>query len=228
MNSSETLLYEEDDMLQLSGIQHYMFCPRQWALIQLDQIWEDNYLTTEGILLHQHVDNPFLRETGHTAALTLRGIRIASHTIGLSGITDALEIHPHDNAPSGKKALLASRMFDALPVEYKRGKPKTNDCDRMQVASQALILEEMLSIHIDKGAIFYWETRHREYVDIDDAMKEKVRVIAKEMHEVFDSRKMPTPVKRKECKSCSLIDQCLPALNGKDVKKYLKESLLQL
>lgn len=228
MNSSKPLLYEEDDMLQLSGIQHYMFCPRQWALIHLDQIWADNYLTAEGTLLHHNVDNPFIRETGHDITLTIRGLRIASPQLGLSGITDALEIIPRDNAPKKKKDLLASGLFDALPVEYKRGKPKTNDCDRMQVAAQAMILEEMLGIHIAKGAIFYWETRHREYINVDDVIREKVRTIAEEMHKIFDSRELPHPNKKKECRSCSLLDQCVPTLTGKNVKTYLHKSFTQL
>lgn len=155
MNSSDTPPYKDEQLLQLSGIQHYMFCPRQWALIHLEQVWADNYLTAEGSLLHQNVDNPFFRESGRGNTITLRGIRLASNRLGLSGITDAVEIYPHPDAPKGKKQILESRRFEALPVEYKRGKPKLNDCDRSQLCAQAMILEEMLGVEINRGAIFY-------------------------------------------------------------------------
>ena len=137
-----TPLYEEEEMLQLSGIQHYVFCPRQWALIHLEQLWTDNSLTTEGSLLHENVDNPFIRETNGSQTITLRGFRLASPVLGLSGIADAIEIYPYENAPTSKQALLKSKLYDALPIEYKRGKPKTTDCDRIQVTTQAIILEE--------------------------------------------------------------------------------------
>ncbi|MDE6408663.1 MAG: CRISPR-associated protein Cas4 [Muribaculaceae bacterium] len=225
MSSSNLSRYDEEEMLQLAGIQHYMFCPRQWALIHIEQVWEENYLTTEGSLLHQNVDNPFMRETGHTDVLTLRGLRISSSQLGISGIADALEIHPYDDAPKGKADILKNKRYEALPVEYKRGKPKINDCDRMQVAAQCVLLEEMLGIPIHRGAIFYWETRHREYVNVDQEMKGRVVKICAEMHEIFQSRRMPIAVKRRECRSCSLYDQCLPSLQGKSVKKYLKDSI---
>ncbi len=228
MNSSKTFRYNEDEMLQLSGIQHYMFCPRQWALIHLDQVWTDNYLTTEGSLLHKNVDNPFFRETGHGSVLTLRGLKIASYQLGLSGITDAVEIHPYDNAPKRKSEIIKSHLFEALPIEYKRGKPKTNDCDRIQVAAQASILEEMLGVRINKGAIFYWETRHREYVEITPTMKEMVVKLSNEMHEMFKRRRIPTAVKRRECRSCSIYDYCLPTIKGRSVKKYFLESMATL
>lgn len=211
-------------MLQLSGIQHYVFCPRQWALMQLEQVWIDNSLTAEGSLLHKNVDNPFARETSASSVITLRGIRLDSSSLGFSGIADAVEIIPFENAPSSKKDILMSKLYLARPVEYKRGKPKTSDCDRLQVVCQAMILEEMLGVDIPQGAIFYWETRHREYFDITEGMKEDVRSISFQMHSIVDSQVLPPAVRKKHCNKCSLLDYCIPSLTGKSACKYISES----
>ena len=228
MSSSDLSIYTDEEMLQLSGIQHFVFCPRQWALIHLEQVWADNALTMEGSLLHQNVDNPFFREKGHSAAITLRGFRLASPRLGLSGIADAVEIYPFPNAPDNKKDILKSLLFEAIPIEYKRGKPKLSDCDRMQVAAQALILEEMLKVDIDKGAIFYWETRHREYINIDEDMKRRVMEISSEMHLTARSGILAPAVRKKHCNNCSLLDYCLPSLSGKSAKKYIQNSFSEI
>lgn len=221
-------LYTDEEMLQLSGIQHYVFCPRQWALIHIEQIWADNILTAEGSLLHQNVDNPFLRETNGSQTITLRGLRLASPTLGLSGIADAIEIYPHDNAPTTKQALLKSKMYDVLPIEYKHGKPKINDCDRVQVTVQAIILEEMLGVKINKGAIFYWEVRHREYFDISSDLRDLAFKTAAEMHAVFNGGVLPGAIKKSHCKSCSLVDLCCPSLMGRSAKRYISESIASI
>lgn len=161
----ENLLYNDEELLQLSGIQHFVFCPRQWALIYLEQAWSDNHLTAEGSLIHENVDNPSFRNTNGSPIITLRGIRLVSHILGFSGIADTVEIHPMNNAPTSKKDILKSKKYTLIPIEYKHGKRKISDCDRIQVATQAIILEEMLDIHITQGAIFYWTERHREYFD---------------------------------------------------------------
>ncbi len=218
-------LYNEEEMLQLSGIQHYVFCPRQWALIHIEQVWRDNYLTTEGSLLHENVDNPFLRETNGSQTITLRGFRLASAVLGLSGIADAIEIYPYENAPTSKQALLKSKLYDILPIEYKRGKPKISDCDRIQVTAQAIILEEMLGVKISKGAIFYWEIRHREYFDISTELKEETITIASEMHSTFNRKAIPRTIKKAHCQKCSLIDYCLPSIGGRSAIKYISDSI---
>ncbi len=225
MNSIDSsCLYSEDELLQLSGIQHFAFCPRQWALIQLDQIWEDNYLTSEGTMLHQNVDNPFLRETNGSNIITLRGFKITSLSLGLNGIADAIEIYPFKNAPTSKKALLKSKLYDALPIEYKRGKPKANNCDRLQVTAQGMILEEMLGIKIKKGAVFYWEIRHREYFDITDELRADVRTMTSQMHSIIKNGDLPQTIKKAHCRNCSLIDQCMPSIKRQSAKKYILDS----
>ena len=217
--------YRDEEMLQLSGIQHYVFCPRQWALIHLEQLWDDTYLTAEGSLLHANVDNPFTRETNGSGLLTLRGIRLVSSRLGLSGIADAVEIYPFEDAPKVKSSLLKSKKYDLIPVEYKRGRRKANDCDCLQVVAQAMILEEMLGVMIKRGAIFYWEERHREYFDINDDMRDKVEKAVSDMHKIMSESSLPLAHKCSSCKSCSLIDRCLPALSGKSASKYINDTL---
>ncbi len=220
--------FSDEDLIPLSGIQHYVFCPRQWALWQLDQVWDDNALTVEGSWLHRNVDNPFFRESGADGAITLRGLRVASHTLGFSGICDAVEIYPKENAPKGKKAMLKSGQFEAMPVEYKHGRPKANDCDRMQVVAQAVMLEEMLGVRIDRGAVFYWETRHREHFDITSEMRERLAMLAGEMHDILRHRTLPAADRKPHCRNCSLKDTCLPEMSGKSAKAYLRKSLAEI
>lgn len=205
----------------MSGIQHFVFCPRQWALIHLEQQWEDNALTIEGHLLHENVDNPNIRERNGSAVITLRGVRLASKKIGLSGVADAVELHPYPDAPSSKQSLLDSRQFDIFPVEYKRGKIKVEDCDRIQLAAQAMILEEIFDKKIDCGAIFYWEMRHREYVNISMELRETVIAMSQLMHKCFEQSVTPKAIRQSRCRSCSLLDICAPSLLNKNVTKYL-------
>lgn len=214
-------MYSEDEMLMLSGIQHYVFCPRQWALIHIEQLWGENYLTMEGQLLHSRVDDPTIREKNGSDIFTLRGIRLASQTLGFSGIADAIEIRPFADAPKNKRQLLSSKNFEAIPVEFKRGHKKLNDCDRIQVCAQAMIFEEMTGVEIKKGTIFYWEERHREYVEIDDSIRSQVHVISENMHKILSSGKTPKPIYSKSCKACSLYDLCNPKINNKSVAVYL-------
>lgn len=214
-------------MLPLSGIQHYVFCPRQWALIHLEQLWDDNRLTTEGSLLHANVDNPATRETNGSDIITLRGLRLASSRLGLSGIADAVEIKPMPSAPAGKQALLKSKLYTAMPIEYKRGRRKISDCDRIQVAAQAIILEEILGITIPTGAVFYWEERHREYFDISTDLRTRVEDIASQMHQIYTQQLLPKAIKRHECRSCSLVSMCMPSIAHKSVNTYLKNAMTE-
>lgn len=220
--------YSDDEMLQLSGIQHFVFCPRQWALIHIEQLWDDNHLTAEGTLQHSNVDDPFTRETNGSEVITLRGLRIASSRLGLSGIADALELHPLDNAPTGKDALLRSKLYTAIPIEYKHGSRKASDCDRIQVAAQAMALEEMMGIRITQGAIFYWKERHREYFEISDELRMLASEVAHSMHRILESGTIPKAKARKGCKSCSLLDSCLPAITTKSASEYCSAVLSSL
>lgn len=217
----------EDDMLMLSGIQHFMFCPRQWALIHIEQRWSENRLTAEGQLLHERVDDPKVRQKNGDV-ITLRGVPLVSHELGLYGIADAIELKP---APAGSVGITHRRyagLWLPYPVEYKHGHSKISDCDRVQLSAQAMCLEEMYGISISLGAIFYWQTKHREVVELDAALRQKTLKLAKQMHEVFHKGMTPAAVKCPHCRSCSLIDECLPQLSQRwTVKNYLKRRLYE-
>lgn len=219
-------MYKEDDMLMLSGIQHFRFCSRQWALIHLEQQWEDNRLTVEGQLLHKHVDDPFYRQKCGEH-ITLRSVSIASRELGLYGISDAIELLPADGVTDTIQHPRYPGHWTPLPVEYKHGKPKTNEVDEVQLAAQAMCLEEMYSIHISYGAFFYGEIRHRVGVEITPRLRDIVKECATEMHRIYESRQIPMASGGKHCGRCSLKDICVPRVKGcGNVESYLKHNLL--
>lgn len=220
-------MYAEDDMLMLSGIQHFMFCPRQWALIHIEQSWEENRLTMEGQLLHTNVDNPSYRQkNGET--ITLRSVSIASKTLGLYGVTDAVELLPATEEEGGILHKAYSGLWRPFPVEYKRGKPKRTSIDEVQLAAQVMCLEEMYDICIEYGALYYGETRHREVISINQTLRNQTIECAKEMHRVFGAGTIPKAEKGKHCKNCSLVDICMPDMdNCSKVSTYLKKYLYE-
>ena len=219
-------MYSEDDMLMLSGIQHYRFCPRQWALIHLEQQWDDNRLTIEGQLLHKHVDDPFYRQKCGNH-ITLRSVSIASKELGLYGISDAIELQPSEDIADTIRHPKYPGRWLLVPVEYKHGKPKKHEVDEVQLAAQAMCLEEMYGIHIAYGSFFYAEIRHRMEVEITPRLRDIVRECATEMHCIFQSRCLPKASYGKHCDRCSLKNICLPEVNAnKNVAAYLHNNLL--
>lgn len=219
------MYYEDDQMLMLSGIQHYMYCPRQWALIHIEQQWEENHLTAEGKLLHQNVDNPSYRQK-NDGVITLRAVHIASHSLGLYGITDAIELLPTDSLTDAITHPHFPGIWRPYPVEYKRGHRKPDERDEVQLAAQVICLEEMYGIHIPEASLFYFETRHREVIPIDEHLRKSTYELSKAMHTTFESGFTPKAEARKGCRSCSLIDICTPELTKKSsVTHYLKRLL---
>lgn len=217
--------YSEDEMLMLSGIQHYMFCPRQWALIHIEQQWDENRLTTEGELLHQNVDDPSYRQKNGDI-ITLHSLPIASKELGLYGISDAIELlHTSDEADAIHHEKYPG-LWTPFPIEYKHGKPKSDERDEVQLAAQVICLEEMYNIHINKGALFYGETRRRENIEITEHLRYTTRRCAEEMHNIFKSGITPTAVKQPHCKNCSLTDLCLPELNRCSSASYYLNCIL--
>lgn len=211
----------------LSGIQHYMFCPRQWALIHIEQQWAENRLTTEGQLLHKNVDNPFYRQkNGDT--ITLRSLHIASKRLGLYGITDAVELIPSDSPEDSITHNRYPGYWKPYPVEYKRGHSKPDERDEVQLAAQAMCLEEMYGINIPYGALYYDEVKHRETIAISDGLRKTTQQCAKQMHDIFKSGIMPKPVKASHCRNCSLKDICMPEMSDcTQVKTYLNNNLYE-
>jgi len=216
--------YKDDELLLLSGIQHIAFCPRQWALIHIEQQWEENVKTIEGKHLHDRVDDPFDRDSD-TKLVVWRSVNLISYALGLSGRADVVEFRP-----SGDGIELSGKPGKWLPypVEYKRGKPKPDDRDKVQLCAQAMCMEEMFDTTIDEGALFYGEIRRRTTVEFNTPLRDQVAAYAAEMHKLFKQGITPPPVYKSHCKSCSLFDICLPKplISYKSASEYLKTELL--
>lgn len=204
--------YKEEDYLMLSGIQHYAFCRRQWALIHLEQQWKENEYTIEGELFHKRAHDAYFTEKRKDIIIT-RGLPVHSRKMGVSGVCDIVEFEKSEEGIS----LFGHRgLYKVYPVEYKKGSPKDTEMDILQLTAQAMCLEEMFSCEITEGAIFYGETRHREIVLIDETRKKNVCETFEEMHQLYNRRHTPKVKWSKSCNGCSLRDLCLPRL-GKAV-----------
>lgn len=219
--------YAEDDMLMLSGIQHYAFCPRQWALIHIEQQWNENLLTTEGHIMHQHVDDPFYRKKMGDH-ICLRSVSLASRELGLYGISDMIELHPTTECSTAITHPSYPGYWIPYPVEYKHGKPKRDDIDLVQLTAQAMCLEEQYGITISSGAIFYGEIRRRVGVEFTEELRFAVRTYAASMHDIFENGKIPLAALRPYCKSCSLKDICMPeTATCESASQYLRCNLYE-
>lgn len=212
----------EEDWLQLSGIQHFAFCRRQWALIHIENQWSENYWTVDGSLMHENAHDQGFKES-RGDLLTVRGIAIHSHELGVSGQCDVVEFHKcHDGIPLKNR----EGLWLPYPVEYKRGKPKEGDADELQLCGQAICLEEMLCCDIPKGALYYGEPRHRLEVEFTEDLRKQVRDSLEEMHELYKKHYTPKVKPTKACSSCSIKDLCVPKLmRVKKVSDYLKSSM---
>lgn len=218
----------QDDDLQLSGIQHFSFCRRQWALIHIEDQWQENGLTAEGRVQHDRVHDESISDF-RGGVLTLRGMRIRSDRLRVSGVCDAVEFTPD---PDGIALRGREGLWRPCPVEYKHGAGKLSDCDRLQLAAQALCLEEMLCCEIPAGVLFYWKTRRRERVEIDAGLREKTERMLREMREYYDRHYTPRVKPGKACESCSLSDVCLPRLLRKgeaaSVAEYVRRHAAEM
>ncbi|WP_248512311.1 CRISPR-associated protein Cas4 [Sporosarcina sp. NCCP-2222] len=214
--------YKEEEYLMLSGLQHFVFCRRQWALIHIEQEWEENVLTVEGNLLHEKADDPYIREKrGNT--LYVRALPVHSRILGISGICDLVEFTRNDQGVflHGEEA-----KYVPKPIEYKRGKPKKHDADLIQLTAQVMCLEEMLGTDIKEAAFYYQEIRRRDNHVITSELRRKVADLTKEMHVYYERRYTPKVKTGKHCDSCSLRHKCLPELVGREsVSTYMKRML---
>ena len=214
----DQIIYSEDDLLPLSGLQHIIFCKRQAALIHIEQAWAENRLTAEGRIMHDKVHEGGSESRGNVRveyAMPLRSLRL-----GLIAKADVVEFHRVDGPENGQ--IPEWRPF---PVEYKHGKPKKDNSDRVQLCAQAMCLEEMLNVQIAQGALFYGATRRREDVIFDDELRAFTRNVAREFHELVLERVTPKATYSKKCDNCSLYELCLPKTVGKNrrIKNYLKD-----
>lgn len=216
------MAYEEEDFLQLSGIQHFLFCRRQWALIHVEQQWAENLRTADGRLMHQNVHDAQFR-TRRGDLLTVRGMKIHSARLGLSGECDAVEFR---RSPNGVPLAMTEGLWLPYPVEYKRGSVKPNHMDEAQLCAQAMCLEEMFCCDIPDGALFYGETRHRQAVSFSPELRREVTETVREMHQLFRRGSTPRVKPTKACNACSLKDLCLPGLmRAHSVSAYLQDQL---
>lgn len=214
------MIFNEDDLLSVSALSHLLFCERRAALIHIEQAWAENLFTAEGRIMHERVHEANRESRGDVRiefGMPLRSLRL-----GLIGKADVVEFH---RKPASQKE--KSAEWVPFPVEYKRGKPKKDNCDKVQLCAQALCLEEMLNVEIPCGALFYGKTRRRRDVDFDHALRLETEDAAKRLHGLIESRLTPSPVYTPKCKSCSLFNMCLPKTVEKrhSVKQYLSRAL---
>jgi len=198
--------------IPISALQHYAYCPRQCALIHLEQNWAENRFTAHGRIVHQRVDSK--RSEIRLGTRIERSVEVRSEEYNLSGKLDALEI----DLETG----------DLCPVEYKRGKPKQHDWDRIQLCAQAICLEEMRGAKIANAALWYWETRRRDTVSLNDQLRTLTANTIAEVRAQFDSGNTPTAIKNSRCRACSLIDLCSPELSSDDHSSDYVQKLYQL
>ncbi len=222
MHRESVSKYNEEDFLQLSGLQHFLFCKRQWALIHIEDQWADNVLTVGGELMHERAHNEALTEKRGKVIIT-RGMNIKSHSLGLSGKCDVLEFHEN---PNGITLFGWEGRYLPFPIEYKHGEPKENNCDAAQLCAQAMCLEEMLCCEIKQGALYYGKPRRRELIAFTDELRQEVYEAVEQMHLLYMKGYTPNVKRTKKCNSCSIKELCVPALmKNPSVKKYLEENL---
>ncbi len=190
-------MYDEGNLVPLSSLQHFVYCPRQCGLIHIERVWEENVFTAEGRIMHEKADSARFETRGDIR--TEYGVPMRSLKLGLIGKADVVEFHRAENG-----------LWTPFPVEYKRGKPKADDCDKVQLCAQAICLEEMLQAEIVAGALFYGRTRRRENVFFDERLRSETEDVAGRVHELIDSGKTPKPEYSKKCEKCSLLALCMP------------------
>jgi CRISPR-associated exonuclease Cas4 len=190
-------MFEEDELLPISGIQHLLFCPRQCSLIHVERVWKENLFTIEGHILHKRVHESDIEVS--SSSRIERGIPMRSLVYGLIGKADVVEFHYKDG-----------KLVNVVPVEYKRGRPKKDYIDEAQLCAQALCLEEMLGIPISHAFLFYGKNRRRTKVYFDDILRKNTIKAITNYHRIINSRETPKPVYTSKCRRCSLYELCMP------------------
>lgn len=217
--------YGDEGLLMLSGIQHICFCERQWALIHIESQWADNRLTVEGEYLHRKVDEPLLMER-RKEVVVLRSVSIVSRVLGLYGISDVVEMHLSDGSNNSIQHPKYHGWWTLIPVEYKRGRRKEDDCDAVQLCAQGICLEEMYGVQIEYGFLYYGEERRRVEIAFTSELRKEVSDLAEKMHSLFEKGETPMAILSKRCVACSLRNLCMPELSIRS--RFVHEYLLQL
>ena len=215
------LSMEVDDYLLLSGIQHFTYCKRRWALVHLEQLWQDNVFTSHGKIMHKNADNPFLLESRGDIIIS-RSLPLVSHQLKLYGIADVVEFHASD---MGIVLPNHEGLWKIIPIEYKSGKKREWECYDVQLCCQALCLEEMFHTSIPLGYLYYGKSRRRVEVVFNEELRERVRQLVAEMYQMFEASITPPACLQRSCENCSLLNLCLPQLSEKkqSVASYLRQ-----
>ena len=248
-------MYTEDELLPLSALQHLIFCERQCGLIHVERVWDDNPLTVQGKHMHERVHEQENESRGDVRIS--RGLPLRSLRLGLTGIADVVEFRRIETdsesryrstqistdsgpvsvsisvnqclptPPSACRIPHVSGLWSPFPIEYKRGKPKPDSSDEVQLCAQAMCLEEMLNVEVPAGALFYGKTRRRHDVTFGQHLRDETEQAARRLHELIDTGVTPPPVYEKKCRNCSLLDVCMPktATRGRSAVDYLESAL---
>ncbi len=197
-------MYTEEDFIQLSAIQHYRFCKRQFYLAYVEEIWIENFLTASGRILHQHVDDVHKeKRKGLTQEF---GLALCSYELGISGKADVVEFYHNQNG----------ELVEIIPVEYKRGIAKEDNCDAMQLCAQAICLEEMTGLSITHGFLFYGKERRRTNISFSQELREETKIAFLDIHSLYNElSEPPKAIFSQKCKSCSFFEYCKPKTVGK-------------
>ncbi len=216
------MIYQEEEFLLLSGLQHFAFCRRQWALIHLEQQWAENGRTMDGQILHERAHDPQFRESRRDRIIT-RSVSVYSARLGVSGQCDVVE---YQAGAVGIPIAGREGRWQPFPIEYKRGEPKQTDADLLQLCAQAMCLEDMLCCDIPEGAIYYGMTHHRYPVQFTAELRGRVEQMLAEMHALYQRGHTPKAKPSKSCNACSLKDLCLPKLvRKKSARAYLQAQM---
>ncbi len=203
------MMFNEDDFIMISALQHYVYCPRQCGLIHVDDVWHENLYTVRGNILHEKVDTDTYETRG--TKKTVRGLRIHSFRLGITGRCDVVEFKETKNGEV------------IMPVEFKSGEPKNDISDKVQLCAQVFCLEEMLNTKITHGAFFYGKIRRRDVVEIDNELRLQTESIIASVREIVSKKILPAAEYTAKCRNCSLQDICQPkAMNKRKLQQYIK------
>ncbi|GBU21266.1 hypothetical protein R80B4_01155 [Fibrobacteres bacterium R8-0-B4] len=217
-------MFAESDLLPISALQHLAYCERQCALIHIERLWDDNRFTAEGTILHERADSEE-RENRKDVRIA-RGLRIRSMRLGIWGQADVVEFHRVADAENTVRLPNAHGKWKPYPIEYKRGKPKTNKCDEIQLCAQALSFEEMLGVAIQEGALFYCTPKRRTVIEFNTELRSETEAAICRLHELIRSRQTPKAIYGDKCRQCSLKDICLPQIGTHGtVMDYIEQEL---
>jgi CRISPR-associated exonuclease Cas4 len=215
------MTYIESDLLPISSLTHLSYCKRRFALIHIEQQWAENVFTAEGHTLHDRVHE--LESENRPGVRIVRGLRLVSYALGLVGQADVVEFRQNK---AGITLPEASGLWQPIPVEYKRGKPKKDNSDKIQLCAQAMCLEEMLNISIPHGTLFYGKIKRRTQVELTSSLRQETKDCVRQIRNILERKVTPRIEYSKKCNNCSLYDICLPQTTGKDkrVDNYLSKA----